>query len=167
MIAVDGIRRYCGVAAATLTRMSCRPVEEHHLTNELRHKPGHLVWRAYQLTWLLFAEEAGALDITPVQEALLLVLAGCPGIDQKTLVELVALDRLTARNVIGRLELIAFEPARTSQRRLDGTRMLAVGLDDNFGREITERIEPEAAQIVELAPGMNMSAAADTEFTEH
>ena len=204
------------------------------MTNELRHKPGHLVWRAYQLTWSLFAEEAGALDITPVQEALLLVLASSPGIDQKTLAELVALDRSTAGNVIGRLEergLIArvpndsdrrarklsltpsghalskrlgpvaqraakrllgplgplersefmrllrkvtsmadpldvAEPVRTSMRRLNGTRMLAVGLDDSFGRQITERIEAEGAQILELSRPGKTSAAGDPEFSE-
>lgn len=85
-------------------RLAWQSVQERIVTEELRHKPGHLVWRAYQLTWALFAEEAGALDITPVQEALMLVLASSPGIDQKTLAELVALDRSTAGNVIGRLQ---------------------------------------------------------------
>lgn len=74
------------------------------MTHELREKPGHLIWRAYQLTWQLFGEEAGSLEITPVQEASLLVLARRSNIDQKTLAELVALDRSTAGNVIGRLE---------------------------------------------------------------
>lgn len=200
------------------------------MTDELRHKPGHLVWRAYQLTWALFAEEAGPLDITPVQEALMLVLANSPGIDQKTLAELVALDRSTAGNVIGRLEERGFiervpndsdrrarklsltpqgeaiskklkpvalraakrllsplgplerpefmrllrkvtcmadpldllEPARPSERRLDATRMLVVGLGDGFGREIVERLEAEGAQIVEIAaPELGRSTTAD------
>lgn len=74
------------------------------MTHELREKPGHLIWRAYQLTWQLFGEEAGDLEITPVQEASLLVLAKRNNIDQKTLAQLVALDRSTAGNVIGRLE---------------------------------------------------------------
>lgn len=74
------------------------------MSHKLRLKPGHLVWRAYQLTWQIFAEEAGPLDITPVQEALLLVLSSRADIDQKTLAEFVALDRSTAGNVIERLE---------------------------------------------------------------
>jgi DNA-binding MarR family transcriptional regulator/NAD(P)-dependent dehydrogenase (short-subunit alcohol dehydrogenase family) len=74
------------------------------MLQKLRSKPGHLIWRAYQLCWNLFAQEVSPLDITPVQEALLLVLASGGEIDQKSLAELVALDASTAGNVIGRLE---------------------------------------------------------------
>lgn len=74
------------------------------MLHKLRSKPGHLIWRAYQLCWTLFAQEVSPLDITPVQEALLLVLAKGGDIDQKSLAELVALDPSTAGNVIGRLE---------------------------------------------------------------
>ena len=203
------------------------------MTDELRHKPGHLIWRAYQLTWSLFSEECGSLDMTPVQEALMLVLAGSPGIDQKTLAEMVALDRSTAGNVIGRLEergliirvqsdedrrarklsltprgeamsrklrpialraakrllaplgpleqpefmrllrkvtsmadpLDVAEPTRPATNRLDGVRMLIVGLSDGFGREISGRIAAEGAQIAEIpAPLTGGGSDAEAEF---
>jgi DNA-binding MarR family transcriptional regulator len=72
--------------------------------DELRSKPGHLIWRAQQLGWQLFAEEAGELNITPVQEVVLLALQKNPNIDQKTLASLVASDRSTIGDVVGRLE---------------------------------------------------------------
>lgn len=74
------------------------------MPNELGSKPGHLIWRTYQLTWQVFAEEAGDLEITPVQEALLLVLSKRSNVDQKTLAEVLALDRSTAGDVLDRLE---------------------------------------------------------------
>lgn len=67
-------------------------------------RPGHLIWRAQQHSWRLFMEESGRSDITPVQASILLVIGDQPGIDQKTLAAMVALDRATTGNVIGRLE---------------------------------------------------------------
>ena len=188
------------------------------MSQKLRFKPGHLIWRAYQLTWQIFAEEAGSLDITPVQEALLLVLADRADIDQKTLAELVALDRSTAGNVIERLErrgfvrrapndldrrarlvrltprgvalsrklspvaqhaaerlmtpLTLFErteftrllrkitgladqfdqnatPSATT--RLNGKKILCVGLTDTFGQTIIQRLRSDGAHVIELA----------------
>ena len=207
--------------------------KEPHVIEELRHKPGHLVWRAYQLTWSLFAEECGSLDITPVQEALMLVLASRPGVDQKTLAELVALDRSTAGNVIGRLEergliarvqsasdrrarelsltpcgeemskklrpiarraakrlleplgplerpefmrllrkvtsmadpLDAVEPSRSASLRLDGVKMMIVGSNDGFGREIVERAEAEGAQVA-LVSLPSTSNVVGSEFSD-
>jgi DNA-binding MarR family transcriptional regulator len=67
-------------------------------------RPGHLVWRVQQLAWRLFADVAGRYEVTPVQASVLLVVGNQPGIDQKTLAEVIALDRATTGNVIGRLE---------------------------------------------------------------
>jgi MarR family transcriptional regulator, temperature-dependent positive regulator of motility len=67
-------------------------------------RPGHLIWRVQQRAWRLFADAAGGHEVTPVQASVLLVVANQPGIDQKTLAGVIALDRATTGNVIGRLE---------------------------------------------------------------
>jgi DNA-binding MarR family transcriptional regulator len=120
------------------------------MPHELRSKPGHLVWRAYQLTWQIFAEEAGPLDITPVQEALLLVLSRRENLDQKTLAELVALDRSTAGNVIDRLEkrkLIA----RAENDKDRRARLVSLTAR---GKSLSEKLRPIAQRAAErlLAP---------------
>jgi DNA-binding MarR family transcriptional regulator len=71
---------------------------------ELGRRAGHLIWRAQQRGWRLFAEVAGNVDITPVQASVLLVIYNQPGVDQKTLAEMIALDRATTGNVVARLE---------------------------------------------------------------
>jgi len=71
---------------------------------ELGRRPGHLIWRVQQRAWRVFADAAGGYDVTPVQASVLLVVYNQPGIDQKTLAELIALDRATTGNVVGRLE---------------------------------------------------------------
>ena len=70
----------------------------------LGRRPGHLIWRAQQRAWRAFMEESAAFDITPVQAAVLLVVSNQPGIDQKSVASVIALDRATTGNVIGRLE---------------------------------------------------------------
>jgi DNA-binding MarR family transcriptional regulator len=117
--------------------------------HELRSKPGHLVWRAYQLTWQIFAEEAGPLDITPVQEALLLVLSSRTNIDQKTLAELVALDKSTAGNVIDRLEKRGLI-ARVENNR--DRRALLVSLTHR-GKRLSDKLRPIAQRAAERLLG--------------
>src|ERR1700744_1960305 len=83
---------------------------------ELSQKPGHLVWRLHQKGWQIFTQEAASYDITPVQEAVLLVIGKLPGIDQKTLSALVALDRSTAGSVVTRLEERGFVARKTDTK---------------------------------------------------
>jgi DNA-binding MarR family transcriptional regulator len=71
---------------------------------ELGQRTGHLIWRAQQHAWRVFMEEAEKHDITPVQASVLLVISNQPGIDQKTLAGIIALDKATTGNVLGRLE---------------------------------------------------------------
>ena len=52
----------------------------------------------------MFADVAGPYDVTPVQASILMVVFSRPGIDQKSLAEVIALDRATTGNVVGRLE---------------------------------------------------------------
>lgn len=71
---------------------------------DFRHAPGHLIRRAHQVSVAIFAEEAAAFDITPVQFAILNALIDEPGEDQVTLAAKVAFDPATSGSVIGRLE---------------------------------------------------------------
>jgi DNA-binding MarR family transcriptional regulator len=66
-------------------------------------RAGHLIWRAQQRGWRLFREEVGSRNITPVQASVLLVIASRPGIDQRSLAEIIALDKATTGNVVARL----------------------------------------------------------------
>ena len=66
-------------------------------------RAGHLIWRAQQRGWRLFREEVGSSNITPVQASVMLVIASRPGIDQRSLAEIIALDKATTGNVVARL----------------------------------------------------------------
>ena len=66
--------------------------------------PGHLIRRAQQIAVAVFAEQMAAMDVTPVQFAILNALMDTPGTDQVTLAARVAFDAATSGSVIGRLE---------------------------------------------------------------
>jgi DNA-binding MarR family transcriptional regulator len=86
---------------------------------EIGRRAGHLIWRAQQRAWRVFAEVADGLDITPVQASVLLVVNSQPGIDQKTLAAMIALDPATTGNVVARLQARGLLARRTpaSDRR--------------------------------------------------
>ena len=67
-------------------------------------RPGHLIRRLQQIAVAVFMNETKRFDITPVQYSALLAVEMNPGIDQKTLANIVAIDRSTVANVVGRLE---------------------------------------------------------------
>ncbi len=66
--------------------------------------PGHLIRRLHQISFALFVDQAKAFDITPVQYAALAAINNHPGIDQTTLSNVIAFDRTTIGDVVGRLE---------------------------------------------------------------
>jgi len=66
-----------------------------------RH-PGHLARLLQQTSYLLWTTMVSD-EVTAPQFVVLNVLAGSPGIDQRTLGELGSLDRSTVADVIGRL----------------------------------------------------------------
>ncbi len=66
-------------------------------------QPGHLLRRAQQISVSLFYDELGD-GLTPVQYALLSLLASHPGIDQVSLSGLAAIDTSTGATVCARLE---------------------------------------------------------------
>lgn len=67
-------------------------------------RPGFLVRRLHQIHVAMFFEECKALNITPVQYAILTVLSVMPGLDQTSLGQEVGLDRTTTADVVRRLE---------------------------------------------------------------
>lgn len=72
--------------------------------DDLQHLPGHLIRRAQQIAVSIFIDEAGDIDITPMQYSVLAVLRATPGVDQITLAHRAALDRSTIGGLAERLE---------------------------------------------------------------
>src|SRR5438874_2379006 len=66
--------------------------------------PGHFARRVHQLAVALFVQEAGDLNLTPVQYSSLQTVCNQPGIDQKTLANSIGYDTSTIGGVIDRLE---------------------------------------------------------------
>lgn len=67
-------------------------------------RPGHLIRRLQQIGVAIFMDETKSFNITPVQYSALLAVEMHPGIDQATLVDIIAYDRTTIGNVVSRLE---------------------------------------------------------------
>ncbi|MBB5215340.1 MarR family winged helix-turn-helix transcriptional regulator [Parapusillimonas granuli] len=66
--------------------------------------PGHLIRRLHQITAGIYTQEVGEKSVTQVQFAALQALRNHPGVDQRTLAKLIALDASTTGGVIDRLE---------------------------------------------------------------
>lgn len=66
--------------------------------------PGHLIRRCHQISVSIFAEELGGFGLTPIQYAALLMVRDKPGIDQRGLGRMIAIDRSTIGAVIKGLE---------------------------------------------------------------
>jgi DNA-binding MarR family transcriptional regulator len=98
---------------------------------ELASRPGFLVRRLHQIHLAMFAEECGALGLTPVQYSILTVAAALPGLEQGRLGYEVGVDRTTLANVVARLEgrkLLTRTQGRTD-RRLKHVTLTQAGLD--------------------------------------
>src|SRR5579872_6775474 len=66
-------------------------------------RPGHLIRRLQQIAHAIFIEQAREFDVTPVQYAALFAINDHPGIDQTALCNIIAYDRSTIGDVVGRL----------------------------------------------------------------
>lgn len=66
--------------------------------------PGHLIRCARQITSAIFIEEMSEFQVTSVQFALLTGIRNNAGVDQRTLVDTVAIDRSTIGTTLVRLE---------------------------------------------------------------
>lgn len=86
---------------------------------DIYSKPGHLIRRLQQIAVAIFMTETAGFEITPVQYSALLAVRNHPGIDQTTLMEIIAFDRSTIGEVVGRLEakrLVKRVVARSDRR---------------------------------------------------
>lgn len=72
---------------------------------EIYEMPGHLIRRLNQVSVSLFMEETAkkGFDLTPVQYAALSAIDARPGLDQATLANHIAYDRVTIGGVVDRL----------------------------------------------------------------
>ncbi len=66
--------------------------------------PGHLIRRAQQIAVAIFFDEFRDWDVTPVQFAALVAIKDRPGMDQRTLVDCIAIDRSTVGSMLRVLE---------------------------------------------------------------
>jgi MarR family transcriptional regulator, lower aerobic nicotinate degradation pathway regulator len=66
--------------------------------------PGHLIRRSQQIAVAIFFEEFAGYDVTPVQYAALVAIRDRPCMDQRTLVDQIAIDRSTIGSMLKTLE---------------------------------------------------------------
>jgi len=74
------------------------------LKTQLGDRPGHLIRRLHQIHVAMFLEECAAYSLTPVQYAVMTVLAVQPGLDQISIANEAAIDRTNVADVLVRLE---------------------------------------------------------------
>jgi MarR family transcriptional regulator, lower aerobic nicotinate degradation pathway regulator len=113
-------------------------------------KPGHLIRRLQQIALALFMDQTKEFGITPVQYSALIAIANHPGIDQTALCNIIAFDRSTIGDVVGRLEkkkLITRVNGAVDRR----TKSLYI---TPSGRRMIRNIEPavQSTQRLILAP---------------
>lgn len=118
--------------------------------DELYTKPGHLIRRMQQIAVAIFMEECSDFDLTPVQYATLVAIGAYPGVDATRLSALIAFDRSTLGNVIGRLEAKKYIQRRASK---EDSRVKLLHLTD-LGRKMLGAAASavERAQQAMLAP---------------
>jgi DNA-binding MarR family transcriptional regulator len=87
-----------------MTRASTRKTPAPYRHIELDTLPGHCIRRLQQIAVAVFMQESADAGVTPVQFAVLQVLAAQPGLDQRTLARAVSFDTSTIGGVVDRLE---------------------------------------------------------------
>jgi DNA-binding MarR family transcriptional regulator len=86
-------------------RMTKNATEESRVDPiEISGSPGHLIRRCQQIAVAIFLDEFRDFAFTPMQYAALATIQTRPGIDQRTLVNLIAIDRSTVGAILGGLE---------------------------------------------------------------
>jgi DNA-binding MarR family transcriptional regulator len=118
----------------------------HRDERDIYGKPGHLIRRLQQIAVAVFVSKTQDFDITPVQYSALLALRNHPGIDQTSLMQIIAFDRSTIGEVVTRLArkgLIKRSVGRTDRR----TRRLHL---TPAGRRLLTRMMPINDEVQEL-----------------
>jgi DNA-binding MarR family transcriptional regulator len=91
--------------------------------------PGHLVRRCNQISVAIFFDEMKSARLTPVQYASLVAIHDHPGIEQVTLVDMIAIDRSTVGTVLRSLEARGLISRTTPEhnQRIKQLRILPAG----------------------------------------
>jgi MarR family transcriptional regulator, lower aerobic nicotinate degradation pathway regulator len=131
----------------------------------LLEMPGHLIRRLHQISFALFLDQAKAFDVTPVQYAALVAVNSHPGIDQTALCNIIAFDRTTIGDVVGRLQ------RKKLINRVNGThdRRTKALFITAAGRRLIRDIEPavQSTQRLILAPLQPAQRRAFKEMLRH
>ena len=100
--------------------------------------PGYLIRRLQQLSSSNFMSSLRDFQLTPIQYTMLRVLEESPGIDQRTVASLAALDTSTTTDVLRRLagrKLVSRTPGPTDKR----TRIIRL---TKSGQKLLETVRP-------------------------
>jgi MarR family transcriptional regulator, temperature-dependent positive regulator of motility len=104
--------------------------------------PGHLLRRAQQVLTMAWAEHVSA-SVTSSQFVILNVLRSAPGIDQRTLGELVCMDRSTVAAIVAKLTALGL--IRQSRHPLDKRRKVLATTAK--GSRLAAELEPRAREM--------------------
>jgi MarR family transcriptional regulator, temperature-dependent positive regulator of motility len=101
--------------------------------------PGHLLRRAQQVLTIAWSERVSSA-VTSSQFVILNVLRSTPGVDQRTLGELVCMDRSTVATLVARLTALGL--VRQSRHPLDKRRKVLA--TTTKGSRLAAELEPRA-----------------------
>ena len=122
----------------------------YELKSKLGDRPGHLIRRLHQIHVAMFLEECAAYSLTPVQYAVMTVLAIQPKLDQISIANEAAIDRTNVADVLARLE----ERCIVTRQVSSADRRMKLAVLTNEGARITRDMEAamQRAQDRFLAP---------------
>jgi DNA-binding MarR family transcriptional regulator len=90
---------------------------------DIHDMPGHLIRRLQQIAVAVFVDQTEGFGVSPVQYSILVAVEARPGLDQRRLAQLVAIDRSTIGDLVERLERRGLL-RRTTGRRDRRTKLL-------------------------------------------
>lgn len=102
--------------------------------------PGHLIRRSQQIGVAIFFEEFSDYDVTPVQYAALVAIREHPGMEQRSLVDQIAIDRSTVGAIMKTLEERSLILRLTPKDNLRVKRLYITEAGDRLLQETREKI---------------------------
>jgi MarR family transcriptional regulator, temperature-dependent positive regulator of motility len=118
-------------------------MKNNHRSGALDASALHLLHRAGQCAEVLFTNEAGKIDLTPRQYAILASVSQNPDISQTGLVESTGVDRSTLADIVRRLVKKGLLQRKRTRR---DARMYAVRLTQK-GQSALNSVKPAAARV--------------------
>ena len=123
--------------------------------------PGHLIRRSQQISVAIFFEEFSDYDVTPVQYGALVAIREHPGMEQRALVDQIAIDRSTVGAIMKTLEERGLIRRQTPKDNLRVKRLYITDAGDRLLQETRDNIYRVQERI--LAP---LNAKERKAFTE-